>query len=125
MSNNVYKNGELSKFIKRFSGPFDVKSESFIGVEFKFRANFYRITRVPTLDDEGTLSLRKKFNKKVGKYEVMKLPIKKYPDHYEETLDIFIGIYDTIDDLLENFLIEGVVFKEVVTSSETVFLGFD
>lgn len=36
MSNNEYKDGELIKFIKSFSGPFNIESESFIGVEFKF-----------------------------------------------------------------------------------------
>lgn len=63
MSNNEFKDNDLVNFIKRFSGKFDYMEESFLGVEFKFRNSFYRITRHQTLDDEDTLVLKGMFNK--------------------------------------------------------------
>lgn len=124
MSNNEFKDEELGKFIKRFSGE-DYTDDYFIGVEFKFRNGFYRVTRHETLGSEETLILKKRFGKVIGKYEVMKLPIDDYPGHYDADIDTFIGLYDTIDDLLENCKIDGVLFREIITSQETEFLGFD
>lgn len=125
MSNNEFKDNELEKFKKRFSGKFDHLEESFLGVEFKFRNSYYRVTRQHTFDDNDTGILKKMFHKTIGEYEVIKLPIADYPEHYETTFDIFIGVFDTIDDLLENFKIDDISFKDIVTSNEAVFLGFD
>ncbi|MFA7020542.1 MAG: hypothetical protein WC215_03160 [Bacilli bacterium] len=125
MSNSDYKNDELPIFIKRFSGEFNLEEGSFIGVNFKFRNKLYRITRCPTLDAEGTKQLKKKFNKEIGEYEVILYPANKYLDEFEWNIDVFYGMFDDINDLLLNCFIDGVRFQEIVTSSETTFLGRD
>lgn len=125
MSNNEYKDGEISSFIEKFSGEYSFLEGSIRGVEFIFRNRFYRITRFPTFDKEETEKLKEKFSKKIGEYEVIKLPISKYLENFNWSSDIVIGLYDNINDLLNNCIIEGVVLNDIVTSSETTFLGID
>ena len=125
MSNNQYKDNELNRFIKEFSGKFDLFEGSLRGIEFQLNNRYFRVTRYQTLNDVETETLKLKFGKKTGEYEVLALPIKTYPGHYKATVDLFVGIYDDINDLLENCVIDGVRFQEIVTSSETTFLGRD
>ena len=125
MSNNQYKDNEISRFIKEFSGKFDIFEGSLRGFEFQFNNQFFRVTRFQTLNDLETEKVKKKFGKKIGEYEVLSLPIKTYPGHYDANIDLFVGIYDDINDLMENCFIDGVQFKEIVTSADTVFLGTD
>jgi len=125
MSNNAYMDGELNVFIQNFSGKFDLFEGSFLGVDFRFRGQLYRITRSPTLDKEATDHLKNKFNKSIGEYEVIKYPVREYGESFVWDTNIFIGLYDTIEDLLNNCLIDGVPVRTIVTSNETVFLGTD
>lgn len=125
MSNNQYKDNELNRFIKEFSGKFDLFEGSLRAVESQFNNRYFRVTRYQILNDIETEMLKLKLGKKIGEYEVLVLPIKTYPGHYKATVDLFVGIYDDINDLLENCVIDGVQFKDIVTSPKTTFLGTD
>lgn len=126
MASNEFKN--IEEFIKRFNTPrfcYDTGVDWICGIEFSYKNKYYRITKEQSGDDDFTKKLKEKFNKANGNIEFYNLPIKKYMDDYDLTLDIYLGLYDNVEDLLNNGNIDGVPLKEILVSDKTTVLGID
>ncbi len=82
-------------------------NEKFMGLEFQYKDHYYRICREPN-----------------GVFHVMEMIEKKtsYPccDYFED-----IGWYGSIDELLDNCVINAEKFQTVIISPELVILSKD
>ena len=105
---------------KEFSWQNSEQRERFIGIEFCYRNIYYRMCREP-YDEERTILLD---NGHPGIYDVMIIHCEKsgYPraDSYET-----IGWYESLQDVLENCMIDGKPFKTVIMDDTTEILGKD
>lgn len=126
MANKEFNN--IEEFIEGFTreGP---TPENFTydgviwGMEFKYKNRIYRITRDPIgLEKE----LKKIFGKeKTALIKLFEIPISQYPDASVDDLNLFIGIYNDVNDLLDNGKINGVPLREIIASDQTVILAID
>lgn len=92
------------------------------GMEFQYCGHFYRITRDPIgLENE----LKGKFDKKTANIKFLKIPNEQYPDPNVFDLNLYIGVFDNVDDLLENGKIKGVSLKEIIVDEKTEILAID
>ncbi|MDD4065813.1 MAG: hypothetical protein WC196_05025 [Bacilli bacterium] len=121
MANNEFK--ELKDFIVGFS---KTSGEGCInGIDFLYHNKYYRLTHEQSGDDEFLNCLRVKYDKPKGCIELYELPIKTYPNSYELSLSIYLGLYNDISDVLCNAKIEDVSIQDVIISPETLILGID
>ena len=126
MANNEFNN--IDEFIDGFSriGPAsnNTKYDGIIwGIEFSYRNKIYRITRDPIGCED---QLKAKFGmSKNACIKFFEIPLKKYPDTSNIPIDLFLGIYDDVQDLLENGNIDFIPLKNIIASDETEILAID
>lgn len=127
MANNEFKT--IDEFIERFkTNRFDYSAgvEWICGIEFSYKNKKYRITKDQSGDDEFTKKLKEKFNKPNGFIEFYYWPPNSEdPEVDDLTLDIYLGLYDSIDDLLDNGNIDGIPLREILVSDKTTILSTD
>ena len=93
------------------------------GMEFQYKNKIFRITR-DTVGHER--ELRIKFNKTDKAFiQFFEIPVEEYPNAPSDNLDMFLGIFDDVYDLLENGYIDGVKLKEIIASDQTEILAID
>lgn len=123
MRQNIYNS--LSEFIdeyaygKSFSWQNEDHKQRFMGLDFSYNGIVYRMCREPGADDEMPILA----NGKRGRYAtyIMHNLMKNVKDDKQ----ILLGWYSDLNDVLENWLIEGKKFKEVIMADETVIEGQD
>ena len=111
---------ELDEFIHEFTCTDDECGPCTWGMEFKYRNKFYRLCRQHIESQAETPNLLKKFNKKIGNYQLVEKK-EQFSNgdscHYE-----YIGIYDDVYDLLENAFIEGVNIKDLLLDKDNLII---
>lgn len=128
MANADFNN--IEEFIDGFTktdafakGPYD---GIIWGMEFEYHGHFYRLTRDQSADDETAARIREKFAKPEGNYiEVYRLPCENHGGRYSLRPEIYIGLYDNVDDLLDHCVIDGKTLREIIPSEETRICSID
>ena len=70
--------------------------------------------------------IREKFNKPDGYYiEVYRLPCEDHGGRYELTPDIYLGLYDDVNDLLDHCVIDKKTLRDIIPSNETRICSID
>ena len=107
----------LQEFIDEYDFKSKAECEKHIGIEFTYNNIYYRmccepldISEFPILNDG-----------KIGRYDVNIVNWKTDTD-FEYQL---IGWYADMNDLLENCIIDGKKFKEVIMDDSTEIIGKD
>lgn len=96
------------------------------GMEFAYNGHFYRLTRDRSADDATFKRIRERFNKPDGCYiEVYRLPCEDHGGRYELTPDIYLGLYDDVNDLLDHCFIDGKTLREIIPSEDTRICSID
>lgn len=96
------------------------------GMEFTYCGRFYRLTRDRSADNDTFVKIRERFGKPDGYYiEVYRLPCEDHGGRYELTPDIYLGLYDDVDDLLDHCVIEGKALREIIPSEKTRICSID
>ena len=122
MRKNDYNS--LEEFIGEYSGIRNEKYDIVYGIDFNFNGKLYRMTMDQMEPDSLRKEFEKKLNKKLGKYEVALVDFNASSDfQYGEYQ--FIGWYSDVYDLLENCYIDGIKFKDVIMSDNTIIEGKD
>lgn len=126
MANKEFKN--IDEFIEGFTRegitPKNFKYYGTIwGMEFLYQDHIYRITRDPIgLEKE----LKAVFGRdKTAYIKLFEVPKSQYPDAGVEDLNLFLGIYDNVYDLLDNGKINNVPLRNIIASEETQILAID
>ena len=115
MKINEYKS--LDEFIYEYDSgrrpSTKTQPRKFMGIEFLYGGVYYRMCCEPA-ENEGEPRFYYVY--------VMHCESRGYPpaDRFE-----VIGRYEKFQDLLENFLIDGKLFKEVIMDNDTKILGKD
>ena len=133
MANKEFNN--IDEFIEGFTrnGPTteNFKYDGIIfGIEFQYNGSIFRITR-DTIGNEK--ELRKKFNKSDAAYiQFFEIPVEQYPDAsvdnlnlYLGCLNLYLGIFDDVYDLLDNGKIEGIPLRDIIASENAEILAID
>ena len=92
--------------------------ERFIGIEFKYHGAYYRMCREPLKLEELPILP----DGRSGRYDVM---IVHWPEDNSEPVFETIGWYADMDDLLNNCILQGKTFAEVIMADETEIVGKD
>lgn len=93
------------------------------GMEFQYRNRIFRITR-DTIGREK--ELRIKFNKTDKAYiQFFEIPKDEYPEAPSDDLNLYLGIFNDVYDLLNNGKIDDVPLKEIIASEQTEILAID
>lgn len=93
------------------------------GMEFQYKNRIFRITR-DTVGHER--ELRIKFNKTDKAYiQFFEIPKDEYPEAPGDDLDLYLGIFDDVYDLLNNGKIDDIPLKEIIASEKTEILAID
>ncbi len=122
MRKNDYNS--LEEFIGEYSGIRNGKYDIVYGLDFSFNGKLYRMTMDQMEPDSRRIEFEKKLNRKLGKYEVALVDSNAHSDfQYGEYQ--FIGWYADVYDLLENYYIDGIKFKDVIMSDNTIIEGKD
>lgn len=126
MANKEFRN--IEEFIEGFTRegrtPEDYTYDGVIwGMEFRYMNRIFRITR-DTVGNEK--ELRKKFGKTDNAYiQFFEIPEDEYPDASGNDLDLYLGIFDDVNDLLDNGKIDGVPLKSIIASDQAEILAID
>ena len=111
----------LDDFINEYDGKCEKGDEFHMGLDFRYRGDWYRMCHEPvdkyyvfttTKPDDSRIIEGWTHRKSDGWFFDM-------PDKY------VIGIYDTMDELLEATCIAGLPFREVIMDDDTEMLGKD
>ena len=110
---NEYK--ELKDFIYEYESGRSIPADNldrqkFMGIEFKYNDVYYRYSDF-TKD-------------KLQQYDVILLHCEKTGYPQSESYEL-IGWYADLDDVLENCMIQGRKFKDVIMDEQTEILGKD
>src|SRR5574344_2133176 len=111
MANQEFNN--IDEFINRFTNK--VNGELIFGLEFLYKNKYYRITRDPT----GFESiLREKFHKTQKAFiTFFEIPKNIYPNASGSNIDLYIGIYENVNDLLDNGTIDNIPLRNILVSN--------
>ena len=126
MANKEFNN--IDEFIEGFTrnGPTPeiFKYDGIIfGIEFQYSNRIFRITR-DTVGNEK--ELRKKFNKSDAAYiQFFEIPVEQYPDASVDNLNLYLGIFEDVYDLLDNGKIEGIPLRDIIASENAEILAID
>ena len=126
MANKEFKN--IEEFIEGFTRigptPNNFKYDGVIwGIEFKYCNKFYRITRDPIGIEE---ELKKKFGEeKNATIKFFEIPSSLYPNALISDLNLYLGIFADVYDLLDNGKIEGIPLKDIIANECTEILAID
>ena len=95
----------LSDFVKEYSGIISDEYETYIGIDFNFKNKSYRMCLEP-----------------IGKYYLYEVS-----DTYKDGMPEFkvLGIFDSIEELLNSKTIQNICFKDIILSDETIITGKD
>ena len=102
----------------------ETHARRFMGIEFLHDGIYYRMCREPLPDDDDMQTVCGSDDIKPGYYQVYIMHCEKrgYPDADEfETVGVFNDIYD----LLDNCIIGGKFFRDVIIDDNTEILGKD
>ena len=91
----------------------------YMGIEFSYNGVYYRMCREPGEDDE----MPKLPDGRIGRYDVM-ICHWAMPEYNDDDF-IHIGWYSDLDDVLENCIIDGRKFKDVIMDDSTKIEGKD
>ena len=115
---NEYK--DLNEFTLQYCGFWNPSEGKWLGLEFEYKGKIYRFQTGPMFEKEKPVLP----NGKQGEFCVYEMVCKKesYPfcDRYE-----LIGWYSDMDDVLENCVIDGEKFKNVIQDDNTRILAQD
>ena len=126
MANKEFNN--IDEFIEGFTrnGPTPeiFKYDGVIfGIEFQYNDRIFRITR-DTIGNEK--ELRKKFNKSDAAYiQFFEIPVEQYPDASVDNLNLYLGIFDDVYDLLDNGKIDGIPLRNIIANENAEILAID
>ena len=120
---NEYAN--LNEFIYEYetgrSIPADnLDKQKYMGIEFRYNDVYYRMCREPQ-DENNAVTLP---DGRTGRYDVMILHCENTGYPMSESFEL-IGWYADLNDVLDNCIIQGRVFREVIMDDETEILGKD
>lgn len=104
---------------KSFSWQNAERKEKFMGIEFKYNNVCYRMCREPGKDEDMPVLP----DGKRGRYDVMICHL--WMPEYEDDDFQLVGWYADLDDVLENCIIDGRKFKDVIMDDDTVITGKD
>lgn len=114
MRKNEYNS--LEDFINEYNGKYEIGDEFHIGIEFTYKGVLYRMCREPGQE-------------KYFLYQVIKFPKR---DDYKDVLEAlhnfeykWLGIYDTIELLLDSEAIDNRKFKDVIMDDDTIIESKD
>ena len=95
------------------------------GMEFAYHGRFYRVSRDQTADDETYALIRQRFHKPEGHYiEAYRIPCEDYVP-FIPAPDVYLGLYDNVNDLLDHCVIDGKTLREIIPSEETIITSID
>ena len=94
--------------------------QKFMGIEFKYNDVYYRMCREPLDENEKVIFS----DGRTGQYDVILLHCEKTGYPQSESYEL-IGWYADLDDVLENCMIQGRKFKDVIMDEQTEILGKD
>lgn len=109
----------IDEFIYMYESGRDIFEGKFMGVEFCYQGKCYRMCREP-LDEEHMIPLA---DGRKGIYDVLALEGTR--ENYPTADGTLIGWYADIYDVLDNCMIQGRSFREVIMADETEILGYD
>ena len=105
----------------------ETHDQRFMGIEFLHDGVYYRMCREPLPNDDGNYDMQKVYGRdefQPGYYQVYIMHCEKsgYPgaDEFET-----VGIFNDIYDLLDNCIIGGKFFRDVIMDDATEILGKD
>lgn len=104
---------------KSFSWQSPDHKERFMGIEFSNKGVYYRMCREPGEDNE----MPKLPDGRIGRYDVM-ICHWAMPEFKDDDF-ILIGWYSDLNDVLENCIIDGRKFKDVIMDDSTKIEGKD
>lgn len=122
MRRNEYEN--LNQFVYEYAYGRNLYSDNgpqYMGIEFRYNGQYYRMCREPLSEDE----MIKLPNGRLGQYDVLLMRCSKHEQYPECEEFVLIGWYSDLDDVLNNCIIDGLPFKEVIISPDTEILGKD
>lgn len=114
----------LDEFIYEYESgrsiPMDnLERQKFMGIEFKYGDVYYRMCREPQGDETVILD-----DGRPGVYDVIILHCENTGYPLSERFEL-IGWYADLSDVLENCIIQGQKFKDVIMADKTEILGKD
>ncbi len=110
---------DLSEFIdeyatgKSFSWQNKDHKERYMGIEFSYNDVYYRMCREPGEDSEMPILP----DGRIGRYDVMVCHWAM--SQYKDDDFVLIGWYSDLNDVLENCIIDGKKFKDVIMDDST------
>lgn len=120
---NEYNN--LDEFIDEYYKGVEMPWQSsdgkrrYMGIEFSYKGVYYRMCREPGEDSEMSVLP----DGRIGRYDVM-ICHWAMPEYNDDDF-ILIGWYSDLDDVLENCIIDGRKFKDVIMDDSTKIEGKD
>ena len=116
---------ELKDFIYEYESGRSIPADNldrqkFMGIEFKYNDVYYRMCREPLDENEKVIFS----DGRTGQYDVILLHCEKTGYPQSESYEL-IGWYADLDDVLENCMIQGRKFKDVIMDEQTEILGKD
>ena len=105
---------------REFSWQNEEHKERFMGIEFLYNGVYYRMCREP-YNEKMTPILN---NGKPGLYDVMIIHCKKSGYPVAEQFEI-LGWYESLEDVLDNCILQGKPFRKVIMDDSTRILSKD
>ena len=111
----------LEDFVNEYNGKYEKGDEFHIGLDFRYKGDEYRMCREPVGKYYVFTTTKPDDSKIIEVWTHRKSEgcIYDMPDKY------VIGIYDTMDELLEAKCIGDRPFRDVIMDDETEMLGKD
>ena len=109
---NEYNN--LEQFYEEYNYDRDIFKGHYIGLEFFFRGNYYRLAH-----DYSNLDNQHEF--KYFAYQI----IQNKNNAYFDGEYVLLGEFRNLDEMLDDWIIDGICFKELIIMDETKILGKD
>lgn len=120
---NEYNN--LDEFIDEYYKGTEMPWQSsdgkrrYMGIEFSYKGVYYRMCREPGEDDE----MPRLLDGRIARYDVM-ICHWAMPE-FDDDKFVMIGWYSDLNDVLENCIIDGRKFKDVIMDDSTRIEGKD
>ena len=117
MRMNEYTN--LEEFIYEYESGRSIPSDNldrqkFMGIEFRYKDVYYRMCREPQ-DEKNVIILP---DGRTGQYDVVILHCEKTGYPMSESFEL-IGWYSDLEDVLDNCVIQGKIFRDVIMDDES------
>ncbi len=109
----VNEYNSFEEFYEEYNYDRDVFSGHYIGIEFKYNDKYYRLSHDYSLSDESHI------------YKYFSFELVKKNDAYFNGESKVIGQYKNLNDALDNWIIDGKPFREVIMDDNTQILDKD